>query len=96
MLFVIYGIFFKKEPEDEFALSVTAKNQTQTQVGAQILSALATLETLKLDIEFFNDPIFKGLKNFNKEPVPQPKGRNNPFAPIGTTGAPVTPTTPSR
>ena len=63
---------------------------TSIKVGADLLAALATLDTLKIDTEFFKDQTFRRLVNFSREIPVQPKGRSNPFAPIGGAAAATT------
>ncbi len=51
--------------------------------GKEFLALLKTLESLKLDLSFFQDPAFQSLKEV-QEPLPAPssRGRLNPFLPI--------------
>lgn len=53
------------------------------QKGREILALLADLKKISLDESIFSDPIFQSLKDFSVELAPEPKGRQNPFAPIG-------------
>lgn len=89
--------FLVKSPKQEDGL-VSSANNNSINVGAGLLAALGTIDTLKIDTEFFKDPTFRRLVNFSKEIPTQPKGRSNPFAPIGASdaGAVSTSTTNSR
>lgn len=49
----------------------------------KVLEMLNRLTALKLDRSFFDSPLFRSLQDFGVEVVPEPKGRPNPFAPIG-------------
>ncbi|MEI6345762.1 MAG: type 4a pilus biogenesis protein PilO [bacterium] len=49
----------------------------------KVLLMLERLSSLKLDRGFFDSQLFKNLRDFGVEVVAEPKGRPNPFAPIG-------------
>ena len=84
LIFGAYTVFKgSPQPADKLASSVTKDQGAQKQVGAEILGALSVLEKLNLDTGFFQDGVFRGLKNFSKPIQAQPVGRQNPFAPIG-------------
>ena len=57
-------------------------NQNKQIAGAQdILGVLSLLKTIKLDLGFFDSPVFKNLYDFSVQlPVSEP-GKDNPFAP---------------
>lgn len=51
--------------------------------GESILDMLNTLRSVKLDISFFEDDIFRSLADYSVElTLPETKGRKNPFAPF--------------
>lgn len=50
---------------------------------AKVVEMLGRLSELKLERSFFDSPLFKTLQDFGIEVVVEPKGRPNPFAPIG-------------
>lgn len=86
--FLIYSQFFTVDPaEREEALSKisitggisgTAEDATVT----EFLLVLNQLKKIKVDASFFDDPVFKRLKDFSVTLTPEPKGRSNPFAPL--------------
>lgn len=51
--------------------------------GREILDLLNDLQNLSLDETIFTDPVFLSLQDFSQELSPEPKGRPDPFAPIG-------------
>lgn len=76
---------FQKETQAQETLitpdvSVVAENDQQ---GQEILSLLADLKRIRLDGSIFSDPLFQSLQDFSVELNPEPKGRQNPFAPLG-------------
>jgi hypothetical protein len=80
--FLAYS-FLSKSDTPETGL-VSSGGENGIKVGAGLLAALATLDTLKIDTDFFKDQTFKRLVNFSRDIPEQPKGRSNPFAPIGS------------
>ncbi|MBP9763187.1 MAG: hypothetical protein KBD10_00375 [Candidatus Pacebacteria bacterium] len=83
--FILYTIFFKKDPQSEDLLVSSSNTDVQTKiVGDEIISALNKIETLKLDKGIFTDPVFQSLVD-RSVPIPaEPVGKSNPFAPIGS------------
>ena len=70
-----------------------------SQADKDLVTTLLQLRSVTLDGTIFSDPVFKSLKDFGSEIVPEPVGRENPFAPLPGRGAtaakPTTPTTPA-
>ena len=56
-------------------------------VDGDLLMALNQLQTIRLDTEVFDDPVFESLSDIGTTLVEQPKGRPNPFAPIDSSAA---------
>lgn len=54
-----------------------------SQKGREILALLAELKSVRLDESIFSDPMFQSLLDTSVELNPEPKGRPNPFAPLG-------------
>ena len=87
--FVLYGAFFGGEDEfsDEFVVSELSGGELgvlEQQIGSELLALLLELEEINLDTSIFDSQVFRGLTDFGQELIPQPIGRPNPFAPIGT------------
>jgi len=67
-----------------------------TGVDGDLLQALQQLRVIKLDTTIFGEPLFRSFLDFGTEITPQPRGRQNPFAPVGSTSvAPAGPTSSS-
>jgi hypothetical protein len=49
-----------------------------------LVATLLALRAVKLDGSIFSDPGFQNLKDFSTQIVPEPIGRPNPFAPLGS------------
>lgn len=95
--FVIYSAYFGGTPEgEELLVSSNSNTSVQTQiVGNEIVAALNQIQTLKLNRDIFEDPVFRSLVDRNI-PIPvEPVGKTNPFAAIGADFAPATTTRPS-
>lgn len=52
-------------------------------IGSEIIQALNQIETLKLDGQIFEDPVYRSLVDRSQVLTPEPVGRSNPFAPLG-------------
>ena len=85
--FVLYGFFFAGEGDDE--LLVSEDDVTTEVVGTDLVSLLLTLQSLSLDETLFEHETLTALVDFGVELVPEPIGRPNPFAPLGTGEFPV-------
>ncbi|MDP3965269.1 MAG: hypothetical protein Q8Q13_00525 [bacterium] len=81
----LIGFFFYRvlgtpsAPPGVTELTDSAFNAT---LGAELLAALARLNSTKLDTSIFDDPVFNSLEDFGVDIAPQPIGRRNPFAPL--------------
>ncbi len=75
-------VFFVKNGEVE---SVTVELSSESQASrdtAEIRTLLRELEAIKIDTGFFSSNILEGLEDLHREILPEPKGRENPFAPV--------------
>lgn len=61
-----------------------AQNQNQDVVGSDIIAELRLLNSIQLDVTIFTSDVFRSLNDFSLEVVPEPQGRVNPFASIGS------------
>lgn len=52
-------------------------------VGSDLVELFADLQSVSLDQSFLSSPLYTSLIDSNIELLPQPKGRPNPFNPIG-------------
>lgn len=86
IIFIVYSIFFKGDPEIEALLKNEGQISTADVLGADIIKAINEISSLDLDRSIFNDPVLKSLVDHSTEIQPEPKGRKNPFAPIGSAG----------
>jgi hypothetical protein len=83
--FIVYSYFFTGAPPQ--ALTVTAATST-AEVDQDLIALLTTLKSIKLDAAIFSDPTFQSLQDFSQALVPEPVGRQNPFAPLGSVSIP--------
>jgi len=79
--FFIYSTYFK--PEGGPLVMVDSQAKRQFAAGKEILTLLIDLKSIELDGSIFEDGSFKSLEDFSLPIDPEPKGRTNPFAPIG-------------
>ena len=70
------------------APSLTTTQAAGTSPADQTLvTTLLALRAVKLDATIFSDPAFVDLRDFSTQIVPEPVGRDNPFAPLPSTAA---------
>jgi hypothetical protein len=83
----IYSFFPAANNESEKNLAATggvaeSEGAGSFSEGEEILTILKRLKSVKMDVDFFENKIFKSLSDFSVKINPEPVGRNNPFAPI--------------
>jgi len=79
----LYGVIFGKNGPDLSLLTSETPAAGARAVGEDVLELLATLRGIELDGSIFEDPAFRSLEDFGQTLVPEPVGRENPFAPVG-------------
>ena len=84
-----YPILFGGDGDTPVLSSQTLSEQ-RAAVGGELLSTLLKLKSLQLNDSIFTDPAFERLEDFGTPLSPEPVGRRNPFAPLGSdAGAPA-------
>ncbi len=63
----------------------------QQNADQEIIGTLLALRAVTLSGSILTDPSFMSLQDFGTTLVPEPIGRQNPFAPLGATRATSTP-----
>lgn len=53
----------------------------ESYVDPALVSFFESVKAIQLDGALFSDPVFSSLEDYGTDPVPQPAGRENPFAP---------------
>ncbi len=69
------------------SVSTTPAGQTSSAAtldgpGKEFVTQLLAIQNIKFNLQFFNDPVFRGLQDWSREILPQESGRPNPFAPL--------------
>lgn len=100
LLWVGYVTFLKKDSVAAPGAALVSEaalngDSPEAQSGREILAILLNLKSLKLDASIFNSPVFQSLADFGQSIPERPRGRDNPFAPIGaaSVSAPISPKT---
>lgn len=76
-----YFTFFGKEEVDP----LTSVQTSTPSIGQELIIELNRLKSLRaVGKEIFSDSVFASLEDFTQTINPQPYGRSNPFAPIGS------------
>lgn len=81
LAFTVYSYFFTGNTAP--ILGTEAVTPT-TAVDQDLISLLFELKGITLDDSIFADPTFRSLQDFSQALVPEPIGRHNPFAPLGS------------
>lgn len=82
VVFIGYSLFFEAGNDGSV---LTSKNTSFRGGGDnELLLLLVNLRSITLDESLFNDKAFKSLVDFGQQLVPEPTGRQNPFAPVGS------------
>lgn len=79
--FIAYSIFFTPDTGGPLT-AAEVSGGTEGVVEQELISLLLELRSITLDPAFFNDERFRALKDFSQEIIPEPVGRQNPFAPL--------------
>jgi hypothetical protein len=83
LMFVIYTLTNKQDTQiDPLLVNDVSSNQTAL-LGVQISQALLRIEQITLDKSIFQDKIYITLQDRSTTILDEPRGRTNPFAPIG-------------
>ncbi len=72
--------FFSSGGDDEELLTTTIVAE-ENPAERGIVDTLLTLRAVSLSGTIFSDPVFRVLRDFGSEIIPEPTGRTNPFAP---------------
>ncbi len=91
LLLVVLGAVFAYFywPDDEmseiglYSAAELAGDSGASATSQEFLSILDDLNAIRLDASILNDPNFQALRDFSVTLVPEPRGRENPFAPFG-------------
>ncbi len=64
---------------------LTSQNPSAQKAGDnKLLILLINLRSITLSDSLFSDSAFKSLVDFGQQLIPEPTGRQNPFAPVGS------------
>lgn len=77
---VLYGLSGSSAPQT--LLNITQSDPGRATVEAELVASLLEVRAIRLDGQIFNDPAFRALRDFSTQIVPEPIGRDNPFAPL--------------
>lgn len=75
-----YNLFVGKT--DDSLLTSEVKGTENSALETDLLSILIDLRSITLDDSIFSNQAFMSLRDFGQDIVPEPVGRENPFAPV--------------
>ena len=80
-----YGMSATATPAPLLVTSGATGSPSLDAADQQLVSTLLALRAVTLSGTIFSDPAFLALQDFSTPIVPEPVGRDNPFAPLGRT-----------
>jgi hypothetical protein len=83
-LLVAVGVWIGLSTSAPSSSVLTTETVDNSGVDQELVATLLALRAVRLDGAIFSDPAFQSLKDFSTEIIPEPIGRPNPFAPIGS------------
>lgn len=95
VLFIGYS-FVKPDASDPTTPTVSSSVAAPTgdlTASRDIIALLVDLRAIKIQPDFFSDPALRSLEDFSVPLVDEPRGRANPFAPIGVESTGIATTT---
>ncbi len=83
-ILVAFGVWYglSTAPSSTSDLETTVVAESGSLADSGLVATLLTFRAVKLDGTILSDPAFMSLKDFSTEIVPEPIGRDNPFAPL--------------
>lgn len=86
ILLVVFGVWYGLSQSAPAAPLLTSSAPTGSptidNADQQLVSTLLALRAVTLNGSIFSDPAFLSLQDFSTTIVPEPVGRDNPFAPL--------------
>ncbi len=85
VLFAAFKLLVPKKEEPEISPSTATSVNEKIKTSFETREAALTLQKIKsieVDTEVFSGSVFKSLKDFRVNILPEDVGRDNPFAPI--------------
>lgn len=73
-------------PSSSSALDNSSVSLGTGVVGQDISALVAKLKSVSIDTSLFSSPLFSNLKDISTPIIPEPQGRPNPFASVGSDG----------
>lgn len=80
---IAYNILFKGESGLDLLTSDINLAGSISEENNELLTLLLDIRSIKLNDSIFSEESFKSLEDFGQDIVPEPVGRENPFAQVG-------------
>lgn len=85
VMFFAYSTFFGSDDETG-EVPLEGETAAEPNAGEDLIALLEQLRSIELDGDLFNATAFMALEDQTRVVDPEPVGRNNPFATLGTGG----------
>ena len=90
VIILVGGWYFYEKgssPSSSSSSTLTASSPSgaaagTSDVGANVLSILQSVSSIKIDTAFFSSPVYQSLVDYSITVPPEPVGRTDPFAPV--------------
>jgi hypothetical protein len=84
VLLVFVFVYFGNNGTSSISSGLSTQAASGGSQVAAFLRQISAIKTIELNREIFNNPmLISGLKDQSREIAEQPRGRDNPFAPLG-------------
>ena len=87
--FLYFSFFGSKESESQLLVNIDVDDPAFFVGGSELLPFVLKLRNIDFDTEVLSSASFASLSDLSVSLQPQPLGRVNPFAPIGTDNSPI-------
>lgn len=84
---VWYGLSQSGAPAPLLTTSAVDVSPSEQSTDQEIIGTLLALRSVTLSGSIFSDPAFVSLQDFGTTIIPEPVGRQNPFAPLSSQNA---------
>ncbi len=90
ILFVLGFLYIYMSSSGDSTTSTTTITVTNVDTGErEMLELLTNMKSIRLDSSLFKDATYINLQDFSREVIPEPIGREDPFAPLENTSVQI-------
>jgi hypothetical protein len=83
IVFAMYFFFFRSSAKPVLTLDEFGNPAQAQVVGQDLIDLLVELQAVQFQTAVFSSPLFQNLNDFSIQLRDEPRGRSDPFAPLG-------------